>query len=197
METVFKDLKSFDDRAWGMLFDSYNERLLKDIVFSLRRRGMSDQYAEDVASETWLIAIEKITEFDCRDLETLYHWLRVISYNRVRNLMRKKEPDGSLQDVEAAHEKQNGMSLDSFLSTYDLVNASPEKDVEQAAQWQRVEEALQKLTPREREIWLRRHLDGDSPCQIAKDYDLKPRSISQHLGRTRKKLRAYMDAQTS
>src|SRR5690606_26787844 len=125
-------------------------------------------------------------------LETLYHWLRVISFNRVRNLSRRKQPDTSMQDVEDEQSEQGSFSMDAFLWTHHLVNASPEVEFDRAAQSAQLEAALQYLTPRERDIWLRRYLDGHNSGRIARDYAIKPHSVSQYLGRTRKKLRACL-----
>ncbi|MCC6616928.1 MAG: sigma-70 family RNA polymerase sigma factor [Anaerolineae bacterium] len=190
--TMIDSLKEFDDRAWESLFAYYQDRLLKDIHTSLRRRGMNGQFADDIAGETWLIAVEKIGELDCQDFETLYHWLRVIAYNRVRNLGRKKKPSLSIQDLEESQGGQNGSSLDTFMSIHGRTEPSPEQEIESREQRRQLERALSYLSPRDRELWLRRHCDGHDPAQIALDFDLKPRSISQNLLRNRKLLQGYL-----
>lgn len=188
-DTLIHALKTFDDDAWELVFNDYQGRLFHDIVASLRRRGLNRHYADDIVGETWLTAAEKIADLECRDLETLYHWLRVISYNRVRNLARKKRPAMSFQDVEDRQSEPNNAALDAFLWSHTLIETSPEGEVEAKEQTRQLEQTLHDLSPRDRELWLRRHMDGHSPAQMAADFALKPRSISQALVRTRNKLR--------
>ncbi|MCA9908128.1 MAG: sigma-70 family RNA polymerase sigma factor, partial [Anaerolineae bacterium] len=169
-------LKTYDDEAWGVVFNCCQDRLRHDIVASLRRRGLDSQYADDIVGETWLTAAEKIVDLECQDFETFYHWIRVISYNRVRNLARKKRPMMSFQDIEETQIEPNSLVLDAFLWSHTLIEMSPEREAETREQKRQLEQSLYSLSPRDRELWLRRHLDGHSPAQMATDFSLKPRS---------------------
>ena len=188
----FQALKHLDNNAWDILVDCCQERLLKDIIYSLHRRSLDGGYAHDLASETWMHAIENIEQLEWHDLETMYHWLRVIAYNRVRNLSRKKQSSMSLQDLEETEECGSSVLLDAFLWEHNSFGASPELELELATQRNVMEGALQILAPRDREICLRRYLDSHSRIQLAKDYDLKPYSVSRQLGRARKRLKKYL-----
>ena len=191
-QAFYTALKTFDNEAWQTLVDCCHDRLIKDITFSLYRRNMDERLAEDIAAETWTRAIENIDRLEWHDLETTYHWLRVIAFNRVRNLTRKKHSDVSLQEVEETEQHENSLSLDGLLWNNNLFVASPELELELATNRNELEHALQTLAPREREIWLRRYVDRQSRLELAKDYDTKTYTISRQIVRTRKKLKAYL-----
>lgn len=191
-QAFYEALKAFDNNAWQTLMDCCQDRLLKDITFSLYRRNLDGRFADDIAAETWTRAVENIERLEWHDLETTYHWLRVIAFNRVRNLTRKKQSHVSLQEVEETEQHENSVSLDGFLWNNNFFGASPERELELATNRDAMEHALQTLAPREREIWLRRYLDRDSRIQLAHDYDIKTYTLSRQIVRTRKKLKAYL-----
>lgn len=188
-------LKSLNETAWDDLIKRYGTDLRRDIAASMRKRGMVEDQVEDVEQETWRVAIQKIHEFDCDGLDKLYHWLRVIALNRVRMLKRKeKENQVSFEEIEAG-EQQGGISLDYFLYLNDLMEGTPEEHFLLREQLVEVDRALTMLKPRDREILLRRMLEGESPGDLAEDYGLAPRSISMILLRSKQSLERHLTLQ--
>jgi RNA polymerase sigma factor (sigma-70 family) len=181
-------LKDYDEQAWDVFFTRIYQRLRRDVIASLRRRRLPIQEADDVVQEALLTAFQKIGHVDCDDLSSLYHWIRVISFNHVRNRARKKRPYVSLDAVE--HQNSDcDTAVDAFL----FVNGCHELPVETTVilheDIARVVAALNCVKARDREIFLRRNLDDEKPTELSTRFpDLKARSISQLLSRTRRTL---------
>src|SRR5687767_14956901 len=96
-------LKQGDQQAWEQLIGCYSRRLRDDIMASLLKRSMPDWSLLDIEQETWMIADQRISEFEWRGHDSLYHWIRVISLYRILSrLPRAKLIEGniSLQQID-------------------------------------------------------------------------------------------------
>jgi len=186
-------LKNFDEEAWSFLMSYYSADLRRDITQSLRKRGLALDKVDDIEQETWLTAVEQISDFVWQNESKFYNWLRKISFQHVRTLRRKtKENEISLQSVNDRVE--NALSLDIFLYVNGLVGDSPENEVLLRETLKALDSALRYLKPREREIVLRRLLYRETPRAMAADYNLKPETISVILTRAKHAIRAQMSA---
>lgn len=175
-------LKKMDQQAWQDVLDIYAPTLHRDVVSSLRKRGLPIDQADDITQETWLVAVQKIGEFVCDGEDKFYHWLRAISLNHVRNLWRKQRKAVSLDDL-----MEIPSGLDHFLWANRLVADNPENEVALREQLSALDRALQKIKPTERELLLRRLLCNQKPDELAEHYPwLNSRSISQALFRAKK-----------
>lgn len=181
-------LKSMHEEAWSELVVNYGDDLRSDIGASLRKRGLSLEMVEDVEQETWRIAVQKIHEFEAETVDKLYNWLRVIALNRVRMILRKQKDDEvAFEDIEE-REAEGGFSLDHFIYMHELSEDSPEALVLLRERLAALEVALHDLSPRDREILLRRLLGDETPRDLAVVYDLAPRSVSMILLRAKQTL---------
>jgi RNA polymerase sigma factor (sigma-70 family) len=182
-------LKDYDELAWDVFFSRIYPRLRRDVIASLQRRCLPIQEADDVVQESLLTAFQKIGCVHCDDMSSLYHWIRVISVNHVRNRARKKRPYVSLDAVE--HQNPDcDTAVDAFL----FVNGCHELPVETTVilheDIARIVAALDCVKPRDREIFLRRNLGDEKPHELSVSFpDLNARSISQLLIRTRRTIR--------
>lgn len=182
-------LKQMDEEAWQDMIDVYTLSLHRDVVASLRKRGLPADYAEDITQETWLVAVQKISEFVCDGPDKFYRWVRAISLNHVRNLWRKQRKTVSFDELA---EMPSG--LDHFLWANKLTADNPEDEVSLREQLSALDRALQKLKPSERELLLRRLLGGEKPEALAEHYPwLNPRSISQTLFRAKKTVQTQFE----
>ncbi len=184
-------LKAMNERAWDDLLRHFGDDLQRDIRASVNKFRLPLDVADDVEQETWRTAIQKIDEFHAEEIVKLYHWLRVIAYNKVRMLHRKRHWE-SFDEMDT---DDTGVSLDWFLYTNDLAGKGPEGDVLSKERMKALESALREmLTPRDREIFLRRVVNGETPRHLAEVYNLEARSISQILYRAKQTLGRHLAA---
>lgn len=185
-------LKEMHEPTWDDLVTNYAADLRHDIGASLRKRGLSPDLVEDVEQETWRIAVQKIGEFNADTIDKLYNWLRVIALNRIRMMKRQQKDSDIYLDEISENEFEGGVSLDHFLFVHDLSDDSPESIMLVKERLGALEVALQELSPRDREIVLRRWLWGEAPRELALDYYLSPRTISMILLRAKQTLEQFL-----
>lgn len=87
-----------DDRAWRALYDASFDGLYAYALW--RCAGLRD-VADDIAQETWLIAVRRLVKFDPGRASFLT-WLRGIAGNLARNHFRKEKrrPVQPLGDID-------------------------------------------------------------------------------------------------
>jgi RNA polymerase sigma factor (sigma-70 family) len=187
-------LKRLETRAWDDLVRCYGDELRSDIQLSLRKRGLPQDWMSDIEQDTWTTAIRKIAEFDWQSIDKFYHWLRVIALNRVRMLKRKQYDELFSMDAIEDNESVGGISLDNFLYTNGISENSPEQKLLYRERMALLEGALRELKPRDREILLRRMIQGETPRELAVVYGLEARSISMILLRAKQTLERHLAA---
>ena len=99
-----------DVRAWHALYDSACEPLFAYLAW--RCGGIRD-LVEDVAQDTWLVAVRRIRSFD-PELAPFLGWLRGIAANLLRNRLRARpwphslDADVTAPDSDAARASRRG-----------------------------------------------------------------------------------------
>lgn len=184
-KAVISALQELDGEMWNTIVSTYERRLKQDIRASLRRMGTTPDAVDDIAQETWVIAVAKIASFQGHDPIKFYHWLRTISFNLVRNHVRKVVRAAPYSDV-----------LDDATVRTNLRLAAPDVEATVILRERTVaaQHLLERLKPRDRDIVIRRYVWEELPIEIAQHYpELKSRSVSQVLHRFRKSLALLVD----
>jgi RNA polymerase sigma-70 factor (ECF subfamily) len=155
-----------DAAAWRVLYDLAYAELWAYVVW--RSAGMRD-LAEDVAQETWLIAVRRIGDFE-PTRASFVSWLRGIAAKVLANQLRSRwrRPEQPLLDsAEPAHD-ENGRRDEAEL----------------------IARALTEL-PERYEVALRaKYLDRLSVAEIAEDWGETAKAIESLLTRARQAFRA-------
>jgi RNA polymerase sigma factor (sigma-70 family) len=107
------------------------------------------------------------------------------------NLQRKTKNNISLDafDDDLAG---NDLTLDLFLYAHGLIGESIENQIVLDENLRILDKALRELKPRDREIILRRLVNGETPAQMAGDYGVKPETISIVLVRAKNAILNHM-----
>jgi RNA polymerase sigma-70 factor (ECF subfamily) len=126
--------KEGDPTAWRALYEAVGGRVLG----WLRTQSLLDsaQDADDLASETWLVAARKIADFS-GDLDDFTGWIFVIARNLTVNSNRRARRRGTVPT-----------DVDRLLG----VDAAADDDFAAADAMDWVAHALRQLTPRERDV---------------------------------------------
>lgn len=135
----------------------------------------SHEDAEDAAQESFLVALQRLEE--CRNPDRFGGWLMTIVRNRSRNLLRRE----SLRETSAVPEAaRSGDPL-------------PDRVAERGELEERLESALDGLTPVQREVVLLHDLEGWKHREIAERLELPSGTVRSHLHFARKALRAALE----
>lgn len=142
------------------------------VAYSVTRRH---EDAEDAAQEAFMVALQRLEE--CRNPDRFSGWLMTIVRNRSRNLIRRE----SLRETSAVPETA---SSDTPL---------PDRVTERGELGERLNEALDELTPVQREVVLLHDLEGWKHREIAEQLGLPSGTVRSHLHFARKALRQSLD----
>jgi len=149
------------------LFDRYSEPIYRFIFYKTHHR----ETAEDLLSQTFLRALEKIDQFNTKK-GTFQAWLYQIARNLVIDHYRAFRTDSPIEDA---------------WSVSDSVDI--ERDVEMISQFSEVRAALSELSGAQREIVLLRAWEGRSYAEIAEIVGKSEAACKMSFSRTTKSLK--------
>lgn len=156
------ELGRFDD-----LYQLYAEKIYKFIYFKTFHR----ETAEDLTSDVFMKAMERINQFD-QSKGMFSAWLYRVARNTVIDHYRTTRQTEDIED---------GWDLSS--------STNIEYEVEMDVAIEKVQEALKSLKPEQREVVIMRLWDGLSHQEIAEILGMTESNTKQIFSRTIRKLR--------
>ncbi len=203
-------LKKRDPATWKAIIEAFSPRLQTDVEKSLRKGLRRHQIEltkeqeraaiDDIMQNTWKTAYEIISEFNYEGIEKARNFLRMISLNHVRRLVKKCSKDRarhlSIDFLDEALESSGGSS-DNILyrNGQGVFGESPEKVVLDRAFVREVVKIMDrlKLNQRHCEIFFRHYLNGESIDELSEAYGVEKGSIHKTLLRVCQSLRPFYD----
>ena len=134
--------------------------------------------AEDLAQEVFVLAFEKLGEFDGSRL--LAPWLHGIAMNLWRNYRRKSRP-------------QTVVAIDQLQELVDRQAESDHETIVEADRYTAMRECLQKLDDDARRLVRARYEDEVEVAELCRQMGKKHSAVTMQLHRIRQQLRACMD----
>ena len=159
-------------------FRALVERHSRSVFRLAYRMTGNEQDAEDVVQESFLRAFKQLGRFESR--ANFGTWLYRIVANCSVDLMRSKQ---------ARHDQVRGDSLDDVVEMPAVDAPRPERMAQSAEIQQRVQAALQALSPLERAAFTLRHYEGRSIDEISAALGLGTSAAKHSVFRAVKKLR--------
>ncbi|MBZ0280147.1 MAG: sigma-70 family RNA polymerase sigma factor [Anaerolineae bacterium] len=189
-EEWIEQLKQFDSAAWDRLLHRYQIELWEYSSYRLLKAGIAhdDKICDDIVSATWLTAVEKIHSFQWMGEAGLKWWLRNIAQNHILKLRRKNFQQRS-QSFEAFEDDKE---LDNFLGESGLYNDSAESEAERRERAIALDTALRELNARDREIFMRRMVNRESPADLAAEYGMNVQAVYKLVDRAKKNVYLQM-----
>ena len=143
--------------------------------------------AQDMANDFWLWFLEQevFQKYDATR-QSFQAWFSVVLKNKLIDWVRPPNPNSypevSIDDDDANHEadKVDPKARDPLENS---LSAEIEKEIQGA---------LERLSPRQRYIFIRKQIASDSVKQIASDLKLSPNTVKTHLKAARRKLRELL-----
>lgn len=159
-----------DARAFAVLVDRHLGR-----VHRLAWRSLgNDADAQDVAQDTFLRAFNQLPTW--RSGQARFStWLYRVAFNLCQDRLRRQREQVPVDEIELADP-----------------DAAPERALEGAQRWQRVEDALAALPQRQREALLLCHYEGQSNAEAAAVLEVSVEALESLLARARRTLRATL-----
>lgn len=160
-----------DPEAFEVLVKRYSR---PGYLVALSVTGNSED-AEDVAQESFLVALERLE--DCRDRERFGGWFLTIVRNRAKNLLRRERL-----------RRGEGLSPE-------LVSGSggPDADLKRLDLREQLEKGMKGLSEVRREVLLLHDLEGWKHREIAERLGMPDGTVRSHLHFARRHLKEYLE----
>jgi len=168
-----------DTLAFGELIRRYQDRLFNTVY---RLLG-SIEDAQDVVQDTFLNAYRSLDSFK-GDAE-FFTWLYRIAWNTAASLKRKQKAALSL------HAGRNGQGAIDPLDSSE--SNQPGHALEKAEQENRVQQALNRLSPEHRAVLILKEMEGQRYEDIADILQVPVGTIRSRLHRARMELREILE----
>ena len=151
-------------------------RRYQDVLYrhAYRMVGRADD-AADIVQKTLVSGFQKLNR--CRDPERVGGWLFRISANLCKDFL--KSP------------RRDNLSLDGASATV-IDRSSPDDDLEREELKERVQQALERLSPEQREAFVLKHLEGRSYDEIATLLGASKSALKMRVLRAREELQTLL-----
>ena len=176
-----------DDAAVALARDGHEDgyRILVErhsrLLFRLAMRmtGRAED-AEDVVQETFIRAFRQLARFEAR--ANFSTWLYRIAYNCAIDFIRSRPHRESAEERETLEAKSEAVTTP---DAHDLVYAGEISE--------RVQQALESLSPKERAAFLMRHYQGHSIEEIGASLGTKTNATKHSIFRAVRKMRTALE----
>ena len=178
-EQILVDRISRGDSA---AFQEFVDRYKKKIYYIAYDITGDHDDAEDVSQEVFIKVFRSLKTF--RRNAKVSSWLYQISVNASIDLLRKKasKPEKSMDDIERADIQEN-------LPGSSTRAQNPERSAEDLIIQNHISEALQKVSPKERSVFVMRHYNELKIREIAEILGVSPGTVKALFYRATRKLR--------
>lgn len=171
-ETILRKLRARDPAGLEALMDRYLP-YVSAIVWNILRDCMSPQDGEEVASDVFLAAWEQAGDLRPGHVKG---WLGVVARNKAKNRLR-----------------QCGHTLPLEEDALELPDpGTPQEALEREEERRLVRQAVDSLSPQEREIFLRRYYYAQSVKEVSAAMELNEATVKTKLHRGRLKLKELL-----
>ena len=151
-------------------------RRYQDVLYrhAYRMVGRADD-AADIVQKTLVSGFQKLNR--CRDPERVGGWLFRIAANLCKDFLKSPGRDD--------------LSLDGASATV-IDRSSPDDDLEREELKERVQQALERLSPEQREAFVLKHLEGRSYDEIATLLGASKSALKMRVLRAREELQTLL-----
>ena len=168
---LVEKLRKGDIEAFDVVFEKYGNRLFGFVLKYLKSKEESEELVQDVFLKIW--ENRKTLKND----SSLKSYLFTITYHDICKSFRKKQLQKKLKE-------------DIGLSTY--ITRDTEEQIEYHSILEQIEKLIEKLPPKQKEIFKIRWSKGKSSQEIAKEMSISPGTVDNHISASLKYLRKHI-----
>jgi RNA polymerase sigma-70 factor, ECF subfamily len=176
--------RSGDSDAFRLLVEQHSRAVFR---LAFRMTG-NEQDAEDVVQETFLRAYRQLDKYEARS--SFSTWLYRIASNYSLDLIRMRKRHEDKRERGKAEERD-------ILQTIPVNTPGPDRIVYSSQIQERVNEALNELSPQERTAFVLRHFEGMSIDEIGETLGTGTNATKHSIFRAVQKLRRSLESVVS
>jgi RNA polymerase sigma-70 factor (ECF subfamily) len=163
-------IKSGDHKAFKTFFDKHHSFLYHFLL----KKGMSEQQAEDLVQQAFVLIWEKRSEIDPQ--KSLRAYLFRIAYTRMLNVIRDHSKfDGNIETIE----KESSEEADSSIQNRELADA--------------IETAIQSMPEKRQTVFRLCFIQEFTYKDAAEVLDVSVKTVENHMGLALKELRGKLE----
>ncbi len=170
---------SGDEEARSRLLELHRDRLWRMVAVRLDRRVAARVDPSDIVQETLAEAAAGLADYARLRPLPLYPWLRQIAWDRLIAVHRR-HISAEARSVRREEEAGPGLPEGSVLALADRLVAagsSPSRRASRNEVRRLVREAIDRLSPTDREVLVLRHLEGLDTVEIAALLGISPEAV--------------------
>lgn len=172
---LVKLLKTGDMAAFDAIYNKYCHKLHEFVLMFLKQ----EEDAEEIVQEVFIKIWESRSKIDV--YASFESFLFTIAYNATMSLLRKR--------VSETKSREYIKSLQQISSAEQVIGEIQFKELDN-----KVQSLLQRLTPRQKEIYLLSREDGLTHKEIAQKLNISESTVNNHLVTTIKYLKSHIDS---
>ena len=194
-EAWLRQLRGGDPQALARLFGHFRPRLHRMVQLRLDTRAARRIDPSDVLQEVYVDAELRVQRYLQDPTVVFYIWLRGLTSDRLLMLHRRHlDAECRAAGRECALPADSSIALAGRLFAQ---QSSPSRALMREELQQRVEGALNRLAPHDREMILMRHFEDMSNAEIAQMLGLSDSAASMRYGRAVFRLKEILSADLS
>ena len=169
---ILKDIAAGSSKAFRALYSQWEPTLSSFIFQVTRSKVITAEIVQDVFLKIWM------TRESLVEVKDFKAYLFVISKNRAINALKK-----SLADLERMKKYANEVPF----------NEQPEEDDDAQLHFSLIDEAIDQLSPRQKEIFLLHRHERHSYREIAEQLGIGKESVKTHLSLAIKSIKNHIE----
>jgi RNA polymerase sigma-70 factor (ECF subfamily) len=192
VEELLSRARSGDPLALTALFDHFRDRLRLMVRLRLDRRLCRRLDASDVLQEAYLVAAQRFADYLRDPSIPIFLWLRLVTGQKLTDLHRHHLGAQSRDAGMEVSLHRGALPQASSVSLAELLLGrltSPTRAACRAEMQVRLQEALNRLEPIDREVLVLRHFEELSNGEVAQALDLGKTAASNRYIRALKRLK--------
>ncbi len=163
-----------DKKAFDRLYQQYHKAVHANILKLIKDSGIAEDILQDVFLSLW----QNRFKFDGK--ESVGGWLFVVSYNRSLNMLRSKL-------------KESIEYVDSYPAEPVASNDAMETEAKHLLQLTLLEEAVDNLPARKKEVFKLCRYEGRSKADVAELLGISQQSVADYLKQSNVAIREYVN----
>jgi RNA polymerase sigma-70 factor, ECF subfamily len=194
-EGLLGRVRQGDGSALGALWDVYRPRLKRMVQLRLDSRLVARVDDSDVLQETFLDAQRQLQAYLREPKTAFYVWLRRLAAERLANIHRQHLG----AECRTVRREVSMPEDSSLLLARQLISgtSTPSQRQRQEDLAQRMQRAIKRLPPDDREIILMRHFEEMPNGEVAEALGLSDSAATMRYGRALKRLRQLLATDSS
>jgi RNA polymerase sigma-70 factor (ECF subfamily) len=169
-----------DHQALSLLFAEYRERLRRLVALRLDPHLHKRLDASDVIQETYLEAWSRLAEYLRQPKTSFYLWLRFLARQKLVTLRRHHQAGNRDVEREGPSLGASSRALADQLLGHD---SRPSAAARRAELQARIQEALDRMEPLDREVLVLRHYEQLGNAEVAQELGLQESAASKRYRR--------------